>query len=549
MLRTNQIKLPVNHLQEDLLEEVKRRAGGVRPIEVRIIRRSVDARKKPDIYFSYSVDAAFEKEKEILSKRKKYFKKENKVKYRFPSGTSSWNLSSDSASDKRGMDRPVIIGTGPAGLFAGLALARAGLNPILIERGDPVEERMKAVDLFLDGGDLDPESNVQFGEGGAGTFSDGKLNTMVKDRTGRNRYVLEELVGHGAPEEILYEAKPHIGTDILSKVTTSIRQDILDHGGSVYFRTRMEDLIIREGKIEGIVLLQEGEKKELSCSRLILAPGHSARDTFSMLYDRGLHIRQKPFAIGVRVEHPADMIEKSQYGITRSEAMSLDPASCYDRLPAASYKLTHRCADGRGIYTFCMCPGGYVINSSSEEKRLCVNGMSRHSRDGRNSNSAVITTVGPEDYGSPHPLAGMEYQRQYESMAWFLGRGKVPVQLLGDFLAGRTSVGLGDVEPSVKGGWTFGNLNLCLPEYVCRSLEEGMAAFGKKIRGFDRPDTILCGVETRTSSPIHIERDENCQSNIKGIYPCGEGAGYAGGIMSAAMDGLRCAEALAGSIG
>ena len=547
MLRTNQINLPVNHSREDLLEELTKRSGGVRPGEFRIVRRSVDARKKPDLFFSYTVDAVYDKEKQILSRRKKYFQKTSAVKYHFPMQSSSLTGEVDTAVRTDGGDRPVIVGTGPAGLFAGLALARAGLKPILIERGDPVEERKKAVDLFLDQGQLDPDSNVQFGEGGAGTFSDGKLNTMVKDRTGRNRFVLEELVRYGAPEEILYDAKPHIGTDILSKVTTSIRQAIFDLGGSVYFRTRLEDLIIREERLVGIVLSRAGSKEELSCSRMILAPGHSARDTFSMLYERGLHIRQKPFAIGVRVEHPADMIERSQYGLTRSEAMSRDPASRYDRLPAASYKLTHRCANGRGIYTFCMCPGGYVINSSSEEKRLCVNGMSRHSRDGRNSNSAVITTVGPEDYGSPHPLAGVEFQRKYENMAWFLGRGKVPVQLLGDFLVGRTSVGLGDIEPSVKGGWNFGNLNLCLPEYVCESLAEGMAAFGKKIRGFDRPDTILCGVETRTSSPIHIERDENCESNIKGIYPCGEGAGYAGGIMSAAMDGLRCAEALAGT--
>ncbi len=540
MLRASQITLAVNHTEEDLLKEISRRAGGVRPREIRIVRRSLDARKKPDLFFSYTVDASFDNEKQILTKKKRYFNPSDHTRYRLFNQDSREFPATDSDLGQR----PVIVGTGPAGLFAGLALARAGMCPLLLERGDPVEERKRVVDYFLEKGQLDPESNVQFGEGGAGTFSDGKLNTMVKDRTGRNRFVLEELVRYGAPEDILYEAKPHIGTDILSGVTSSIRKDIEKMGGRVCFRTRLEDLIIRDGRLEGILLVQKGERREIPCKKLILAPGHSARDTFSTLYERGLVIRQKAFAIGVRVEHPADMIERSQYGLTREEALAGNPACGWDRLPAASYKLTHKCKNGRGIYTFCMCPGGYVINSSSEEKRLCVNGMSQHKRDARNSNSAVITTVGPEDFGSSHPLAGLEYQRKYESMAWFLGRGKVPVQLLGDFLVGRTSVGVGDIEPSVRGGWAFGNLNLCLPDYVCESLTEGMKAFGRKIKGFDRPDTILCGVETRTSSPIRIERGEDCQSNIKGIYPCGEGAGYAGGIMSAAMDGLKCAEAL-----
>ena len=464
----------------------------------------------------------------------------------------------------------MIIGAGPAGLFAALVLARNGFAPVVYERGDAVELRTKKVEHFFKEGVLDTESNVQFGEGGAGTFSDGKLNTVVKDKSGKNRFVLEEFVKHGAPEEILYEAKPHIGTDILKRVVASIREEILSLGGEIHFGTKLVELLTEEKDGErmltGIRLEtaapesgnnaagvkvnpadRDGKRHiiEKSCRTVILAVGHSARDTFYMLYDKGLFMRPKSFAIGVRVEHPAAMINESQYGEKYAGI-----------LPAASYKLTHQCKNGRGVYSFCMCPGGYVVNSSSEEGLLCVNGMSDYKRDSANSNSAIITTVTPEDFalsengttraGDPvHPLAGVEFQRQYEKLAYASAGGKIPLQLYGDFKEGKVSTGFGGVTPCMKGQWQFADVRKCLPDYVVESLIEGMEAFGHKIKGYDRPDAIFSGVETRTSSPVRMERDESGQANIRGLFPCGEGAGYAGGITSAAMDGLRMAEAAA----
>lgn len=550
MIRIAQIKLKINHTEEELEAAICQKAHGNMPDSWHIVKKSVDARKKPELYYSYTIDAAFPNEKKILHFKNSKWSRIKENRYRFPY-----------KYDRKLMnqERPVIVGAGPAGLFAGLLLARGGFAPVIFERGDAVEERTVQTERFFAGGDLDEESNVQFGEGGAGTFSDGKLNTLVKDKFGRNRFVLEEFVKHGAPEEILYEAKPHIGTDILKEVVTSIREEILRLGGEIHFRTKVMEILISrsvesvgqlpaqsEARITGLRLKSRQGKNikemEWPCTKVIFAIGHSARDTFLMLYEKQIQMIPKSFAIGIRVEHPADMINESQYGKGFSNF-----------LPTASYKLTHQCENGRGIYSFCMCPGGYVVNSSSEKGRLCVNGMSYHGRDSRNSNSAIITTVTPEDFargaaGGVHPLAGIEFQRRYESLAYETGGGCIPLQLYGDLKEGKVSRGFGAFEPCMKGKWRFGDLRKCLPDYIIDSLLEGMEVFGKKIKGYDRADTILSGVETRTSSPVRIERASDGQASVRGLYPCGEGAGYAGGITSAAMDGVKAAEAVAGAI-
>lgn len=557
MIRISQLKLKVGHTREELLEEIAHQAHGKRPLSWHIVRKSVDARKKPQLFYVYTIDAEFENEKKLLSAKKSKWTRPSVVKYTFPYRKGDGE--EDSQNEAKMNDRPVIVGMGPAGLFAALVLSRAGFNPVVFERGDCVEKRSEIVEQFFERGELNEESNVQFGEGGAGTFSDGKLNTLVKDKFGRNHFVLKEFVRHGAPEEILYEAKPHIGTDILKDVVASIRKEIESLGGEVHFCTKVCDILCEEAsggdddtivaerervfgeqrkQIRGLVLEKEGTRTEYLCRNVIFAIGHSARDTFYMLHERALSMSPKAFAIGVRVEHPAYVINESQYGKNYPE-----------ELPTASYKLTHQCkGTGRGIYSFCMCPGGFVVNSSSEQGRLCVNGMSYHDRAGRNSNTALITTVTPEDFPSDSPLAGLEFQRKYEELAYKIGNGKIPVQLFGDFLKNQTSTKLGSVTPSIKGAWQFANLHECLPDYVCASLEEGMQTFGKKIKGYDAKDTVFSGVETRTSSPLRMERDKQFESNIKGLFPCGEGAGYAGGITSAAMDGIKTAEAIAAKI-
>lgn len=527
MIRINQLALDVNHGPEAL----KKKAAKLLKIQesaiadLTIVRRSIDARKKDKLLYSYIVDVSLrDGKKEVHTVRKasnNNIQVETEVPYTYPAyGTAEMKL------------RPVVIGAGPAGLFAALSLAENGFHPILLEQGDPVEVRVKKVREFWEKGDshLDVRSNVQFGEGGAGTFSDGKLNTLVKDVSGRNKKVLEIFVESGADTQILYDSKPHIGTDVLQDVVRNIRQRMIDHGGEVRFKSKVKELQIEGGRITG---LQMEDGSVIKTEHVILAVGHSARELFSRLYEQQVWMEPKAFAVGLRVQHPQKMMNLSQYG--REDAGSLG---------AAPYKVTAKTTSGRGVYSFCMCPGGYVVNASSEKGRLAVNGMSYHARDGENANSAIIVAVTPEDFPAAGPLGGVEFQRRLEEKAFLLGNGQIPVQLFGDFSANRASASFGDVVPQFCGGYSFANLRELMTEEMNRAFMEGMQEFGRKIRGFDRQDAILAGIESRTSSPLRIVRNENMESNIKGLFPCGEGAGYAGGITSAAMDGLKVAEEL-----
>jgi len=423
-----------------------------------------------------------------------------------------------------------IIGSGPAGLFCAYLLALEGYRPLVLERGACVEERKKDVDRFWETGVLDPSSNVQFGEGGAGTFSDGKLNTLVKDKTGRNRFVLETFVKFGADEDILYAHKPHIGTDVLIDVVSQMRQEIISLGGEFCFHTQVTDVDLTSKTLK-LVHLSENSAEEVSAGAAVFAIGHSARDTFEMLYKHQIPMRAKSFAVGVRIEHPQTLIDHSQYGRDRG-----------NDLPAAAYKLTENLDNGRGVYTFCMCPGGYVMNAASEEKRLVVNGMSNYKRDNKYANSAILVNVTPDDFGSSHPLAGMYFQRKLEEKAFELGGSdySIPVQKVEDYLENKE--GIENIETSLK-RVKNANLNALLPEILNINLKEGLLLMNNKINGFTSNATLL-GVESRSSAPIRFYRDENMESNIKGIYPIGEGAGYAGGIMSSAIDGLKCSEVL-----
>lgn len=538
LYRIQNINCPLDH-DEHYIRGRAAREIGVGPAllaDFRIERRSVDARDKRNIRIVYTVVAGLESPSRSLESKATAMAPV--APYRFPAPARD--------SGARDGHRPIIVGSGPAGLFCALALAEAGYRPIVLERGDDVEARGKAVSSFWTGGELDPESNMQFGEGGAGTFSDGKLTSSGGDGSGRDRFVLERFVAAGAPAEILYQGKPHIGTDYLVTVVRNLRDRIERLGGTVRFRARVESLVMDGGRAAGVVL-EGGER--IDSGAVVLAIGHSARDTFAGLAAQGVPMERKPFAIGLRVEHPQEMLSRAQYGDRWNH-----PA-----LGAADYKLTHRSADGRGVYSFCMCPGGYVVDASSEPGMSACNGMSDFARGAPNGNSAIVVAVRPDDFGGDDGpagvLAGVEFQRRWERMAREAagspsgGRSALPVQTLEDFVAGRASDCLGGIVPSVRGSYALADLNACLPGFVAAGIKEAFPAFDKKLRGFGRPDAVLTGVETRSSSPLRILRDDGLQSSVRGLFPCGEGAGYAGGIMSAATDGIRVAEAVALSSG
>lgn len=532
MLRLTEIRLPFDHAEEALHSEICRllRIPESVLLSYTVFRRGVDARKAHAIMFVYTVDFEVADEARLLSSFKNYprLKPTPDMSYQFVAR----------APETMQAPRPVIIGMGPAGLFAGLILAQSGFRPIILERGKPVRERAKDTFNFWRTGELEPESNVQFGEGGAGTFSDGKLNSQIKDRKHYGRKVLTEFVKAGAPPEIMYVSKPHIGTYKLIGIVEKMRAEILGLGGEIRFQSRVDDIEVVDGHVRGVVLAS-GER--IATNHLIAAIGHSARDTFEMLLGRGVYIEPKPFSMGFRIEHPQALINKSRHGKDAANPL----------LGAADYKLVHHATNGRAVYSFCMCPGGAVVASSSEAERVVTNGMSQHSRKGPNANSALVVGLTPEDYPEG-PLGGVEFQRIWESRAFELG-GKnysAPGQRVADFMRGRPSFSLGVVEPSYTPGVNLCDLSTALPKYAIDAIREALPAFAKEIKGFDLADALLTAVESRTSSPVCLKRNaDDFQSiTIKGLYPTGEGAGYAGGILSSAVDGITVAEAVALSL-
>ena len=519
MIKIKNLKLPVGYTQEDIRSAVCKnlRLSDNNIQSVRIHKISIDARKKDNVYYNATVTAKLSvNEDKILSK---FSNTEKFTPYRY-----------EFTATRKPENRPVVIGSGPAGLFAALILAKNGACPIVVERGKDVDSRTEDVENFFKNAQINTDSNIQFGEGGAGTFSDGKLNTGTSDS--RGTYVLQTFVEFGAQDDILINAKPHIGTDVLKKVIKNIRNEIISLGGEFMFETKVTDILINNGLLKGISITKNGTKEIIDTDVAVLAIGHSARDTFEMLLAKGFVLQQKPFSMGVRVEHKAEDINRSQYG------------KFAPKLPTADYKLNTKDSDGRGVYTFCMCPGGHVVNASSEEGMLCTNGMSYSKRNGENSNAAVLVSIYPEDFKSTSPLAGIEMQRELEKKAFELG-GKdycAPIETVGSFL-GLGNNKIGSVEPTIKPGYTLAKLDTLFPHFINQGLREGLIAFSRRLKAFESHDAILTAAETRSSSPVRIVRNEKLEAiNVQGLYPCGEGAGYAGGIVSAAVDGIKCAE-------
>lgn len=534
MLRINELKLPLDHPEPALREAILKRLGipGADLVDFTVFKRSYDARKRSAIVLIYALDVQVRDEAAVLARLAS-------DPHVGPAPDTGYKFVT-TARPAPGTDRPVIVGMGPCGLFVALILAQMGMNPLVLERGKTVRERTVDTFGFWRKRKLNTESNVQFGEGGAGTFSDGKLYSQIKDPKHYGRKVLSEFVKSGAPEEILYVSKPHIGTFRLVKMVEQMRAEIVSLGGEIRFESRVEDVLVDEdgGKRQVVgVKLASGET--IATRHLVMAVGHSARDTFQMLYDRGVYVEAKPFSIGFRVEHPQSLIDTCRFG----------PSAGNKILGAADYKIVHHASNGRSVYSFCMCPGGTVVAASSEEGRVVTNGMSQYSRAERNANSAIVVGITPADFPSNHPLAGIDLQRELESRAFVLGGSTydAPGQLMGDFVKGVASTEFGSVIPSFKPAVHLTDLAPSLPDYAIVALREAFVAFDKQIKGYYKHDAVLTGVETRTSSPIRIKRrDDSLESlNTHGLYPAGEGAGYAGGIMSAAVDGIRVAEAVA----
>ena len=571
MLEISQIRVPCGSGGQQIEQKIRKclRLKGGDLFAWRITRHSVDARRKPELLDVYTVSVTLNPPEGNPDRERRLAERIGRRDVRFTE-PAAWRIPGTEPGAEPLKNRPVVIGSGPAGLFCALVLAEAGYRPLIFERGRPMEERVRDVEHFFETGELDSESNVQFGEGGAGTFSDGKLTTGVKDRSGSIRFILETFVRAGAPEDILYENLPHIGTDRLREVIVRLRERILEHGGEIRFGSRVTEILSGDGAVRGVRvetragLGTEDAPREYTvpADAVVLAPGHSARDTMRALYASGVSMTSKNFAVGYRVSHPQSLINEAQYGVS-------DP-SLMRRLglPAASYKLTYQSrAGGRGVYSFCMCPGGYIVNASSEPGRLAVNGMSDCARDSARANSAIVMTVGKEDFGSEDVLAGMRFQEQLEERAYRMGDGRIPVERFCEFeraraeedadseampdggactrsedLCGQRELSLAEREAlCLKGRAVPAPLHRLLPRALCEAFSEGMRDFERKIPGFAGPDAFVCGLESRTSSPVRIVRDESLQSALRGLYPCGEGAGYAGGIMSAAADGIRIA--------